>query len=79
MNFVERGHGDSLLAMAEQEVMRGRFQWVYLATFSFQAPKFYQERGYVIFGEFPDFLAGHRRFFLKKVLWVSSSQPQEVE
>lgn len=67
----EEGYGDTLLATAEQEVIRRGCQYVYLDTFSFQAPEFHQKRGYAIFGELPDFPAGHRRVFLKKVLQES--------
>lgn len=74
-----RGYGDCLLATAEQEAIRRGCQYAYLDTFSFQAPEFYQKRGYVIFGELPVFPVGYSRFFLKKVLQVSSSQPQEIE
>lgn len=72
------GYGDTLLATAEQEAIRRGCQYVYLDTFSFQAPEFYQKHGYVIFGELPDFPVGYSRFFLKKVLQVTSSQQQEV-
>lgn len=40
----------------------------YLDTFSFQAPGFYQRAGYRVFGELPDFPAGHRRYFMTKEL-----------
>lgn len=69
-----KGYGDSILAAAGREAIRRGCQYAYLDTFSFQAPEFYQKRGYVIFGELPDFPAGHSRFFLKKVLQGSSSQ-----
>ncbi|HEY9636555.1 MAG TPA: GNAT family N-acetyltransferase [Coleofasciculaceae cyanobacterium] len=49
------GDGDSLLAAAEQEAVRRGCRYAHLDTFSFQAPEFYQKRGYVIFGELPDF------------------------
>lgn len=48
--------------------MKRGCQYAYLDTFSFQAPEFYQKRGYVIFGELPNFPEGHHRFFLKKEL-----------
>lgn len=73
------GYGDSLLAAAEQEAIRRGCQYAHLDTFSFQALEFYQKRGYVVFGELPDFPAGHSRFFLKKALSVRFNQPQEVE
>ncbi|MGD1949461.1 MAG: GNAT family N-acetyltransferase [Leptolyngbyaceae cyanobacterium] len=66
--FRGQGYGDALLAAAEQEAINRECQYAYLNTFSFQAPEFYQKRGYVIFGELPDFPQGHKRYFLKKEL-----------
>jgi GNAT superfamily N-acetyltransferase len=63
-----QGYGDQLLMTAEQEAMKRGCKFVYLDTFSFQAPEFYQKRGYSIFGTLPDFPKGHSRFFLKKEL-----------
>jgi GNAT superfamily N-acetyltransferase len=62
------GYGDALLATAEQEAVKRGCQYAYLDTFSFQAPKFYRKRGYVVFGELPNFPQGYSRFFLKKEL-----------
>lgn len=62
------GYGDALLAAAEQEAVQRGCKYAHLDTFSFQAPEFYQKRGYFVFGLLPDFPAGHRRFFLKKIL-----------
>jgi GNAT superfamily N-acetyltransferase len=67
-SFRGEGYGDALLAIAEQEAVKRGCKYAYLDTFSFQAPDFYQERGYVIFGELPDFPQGCSRFFLKKEL-----------
>ena len=67
-SFRGSGYGDALLATIEQEAMKRGCQYAYLDTFSFQAPEFHQKRGYVIFGELPNFPEGHRRFFLKKEL-----------
>ncbi|NEQ45996.1 MAG: GNAT family N-acetyltransferase [Leptolyngbya sp. SIOISBB] len=63
-----QGYGDTLLTTAEQEAMQRGCRYVYLDTFSFQAPEFYQKRGYVIFGELPNFPEEYSRFFLKKDL-----------
>lgn len=67
-SFRGEGYGAALLATAEQEAVKQGCQYAYLDTFSFQAPEFYQNRGYVIFGELPDFPQGYSRFFLKKEL-----------
>ena len=62
------GYGEALLAAAEQQAMKRGCQYAYLDTFSFQAPEFYQKRGYIVFGELPNFPQGYRRYFLKKEL-----------
>jgi GNAT superfamily N-acetyltransferase len=63
-----RGHGRSLLTLAEAEARRRGAKHAYLDTFSFQAPDFYIKCGYEIFGELGDFPRGHQRYFLKKEL-----------
>ena len=63
------GYGDKLLMTAEQEAVNRGCQYAYLDTFSFQAPEFYQKRGYVVFGELPNFPQGYKRYFLKKELY----------
>ena len=61
-----RGYGHRLLTMAEAEARQRGAKNAYLDTFSFQAPGFYKQHGYQVFGELPDFPPGHRRYFLKK-------------
>jgi ribosomal protein S18 acetylase RimI-like enzyme len=39
-----------------------------LETMSFQAPGFYQKRGYVVFGQLDDYPLGHTKFYLRKRL-----------
>jgi len=63
-----RGYGHRLLILAEDEVRKRGAKNVYLDTFSFQAPDFYKQHGYQIFGELKDFPAGHQRYFLTKQL-----------
>lgn len=67
-SFRGAGYGKALLAAAEQEAVKRGCQYAYLDTFSFQALEFYQKRGYVVFGELPNFPQGHSRYFLKKEL-----------
>lgn len=63
-----QGHGHRLIEMAEAEARRRGARAAYLDTFSFQAPDFYLEHGYEVFGELADFPRGHRRFFFTKSL-----------
>lgn len=55
------GHGDRLVAMAEQEARDFGARGVYLSTISFQAPDFYPRLGYRECGRMEDYpVAGHR-------------------
>jgi len=63
-----RGYGHRLLTMAEEEARQRGAKNAYLDTFGFQAPDFYKQHGYQVFGELEDFPAGHRRYFLRKQL-----------
>ena len=63
-----RGYGHRLLTLAEEEARRRGAKKVYLDTFSFQAPNFYKQHGYQVFGELQDFPPGHQRYFLTKEL-----------
>ena len=62
------GYGAKLLGEAEAEAIRRGCKNVYLDTFDFQAPEFYKNQGYKVFGELPDFADGHTRYFLTKRL-----------
>ena len=63
-----KGYGHRLLTCAEEEAQRRGAKNAYLDTFSFQAPAFYEQHGYEVFGELADFPPGHQRFFLRKQL-----------
>ena len=63
-----RGYGHRLLTLAEDEARQRGATHAYLDTFSFQAPDFYQQHGYQVYGELRDFPPGHHRYFLTKQL-----------
>jgi len=65
-----KGYGQSLLAAAEAEAVRRGCRYAHLDTMSFQALRFYEKQGYVVFAELEDIPAGsgHRRYSLKKRL-----------
>jgi GNAT superfamily N-acetyltransferase len=63
-----KGYGHRLLTLIEEEARRRGAKNVYLDTFSFQAPTFYQQHGYQVFGELKEFPLGHQRYFLTKQL-----------
>ncbi len=62
-----RGLGRRLLQEAERRALERGCHSVWLDTFSFQAPGFYQRLGFEVFGTL-DYPPDHRRFFLKKRL-----------
>lgn len=63
-----QGYGEAILTRAEQVAKQRGCKHAYLDTFSFQSPQFYLNRGYVVFGELPNFPAGNSRYFLQKSL-----------
>ena len=66
--FRGQGYGHRLLVAAEEEARKRGAKNAYLDTFSFQAPDFYKQHGYEVFGELADFPPGHRRYFMRKQL-----------
>jgi ribosomal protein S18 acetylase RimI-like enzyme len=63
-----KGWGRSLLETAEAEARKHGVRKVYLDSFSFQAPKFYQKLGYREFGRLSEFPSGHSRHWMTKAL-----------
>lgn len=63
-----QGYGHQLLTHIEDEARRRGAKHVHLDTFSFQAPEFYQQHGYRVFGELKDFPPGYSRYYLTKEL-----------
>lgn len=64
--FRGRGYGHRLLTLAGDEARQRGAKKAFLDTFSFQAPDFYKQHGYEVFGELADFPPGHQRYFLTK-------------
>ena len=63
-----QGYGHQLLTAAEEEARKRGAKNAYLDTFSFQAPDFYRQFGYEVFGELEGFPAGHQRYYMRKEL-----------
>ena len=63
-----QGYGERLLLAAEEEARAQGCRGVSLDTYSFQARPFYEKYGYEVFGEIPDYPAGHAFYLLKKTL-----------
>jgi ribosomal protein S18 acetylase RimI-like enzyme len=68
-----RGLGRELLETAEQHARELGCDDVFLNTFDFQAPAFYQKHGYQVFGQLADCPHGYTSFYLRKHL------PQRAE
>ena len=62
-----QGIGRQLLTEAEDHARRHGCHQIWLDTYSFQAPGFYQRLGYQIFGEL-DYPDDRKRLFLHKRL-----------
>ena len=63
-----QGYGQELLTAAEQEAKKRGCLHAFLDTFSFQAPEFYKQQGYEVFGQLSNFPPGHNRYWLQKQL-----------
>jgi GNAT superfamily N-acetyltransferase len=62
------GYGSALLKQAEEHARQNGCHSAWLDTFSFQARGFYEKQGYTLFGELPNYPAGHQRYFLSRKL-----------
>lgn len=63
-----QGTGSRLMDMAEALAREKGCVGIWLDTFDFQAPAFYQKHGFSEFGHLDDFPPGRTRFFLQKRL-----------
>ena len=62
------GLGLKLLAAAETYARSQESTGIWLDTYSFQAPGFYERAGFEAFGELPNFPPGYSRIFYRKLL-----------
>jgi len=63
-----KGLGSRLLAAAEQEARRRGCHVIHLASFTFQAPDFYEKHGFQRLVQLEDFPRGHANVLLAKTL-----------
>ena len=67
-----QGFGQRLVVMAVRRAAVRGCRHVFLDTFSFQAPGFYQKLGYQVYGRAEDWPDGHAHLFLRKDLPLPS-------
>jgi GNAT superfamily N-acetyltransferase len=66
--FRGRGLGTELLARAEEVARKRGCIGLWLHTGTFQAPGFYEKRGFTAFGTIPDYPPGHATvYYLKRL------------
>lgn len=73
-----QGMGRGLLNEVESEAKKRNCVWVKLDTYEFQAPQFYLNCGYEIYGEVKDYTCGQSKIFLRKRLSVESCGASKV-
>jgi GNAT superfamily N-acetyltransferase len=63
-----QGHGRALLEAAEREAVARGCTTMLVASYDFQAPRFYEKHGFRIAWRLEEFPAGHQDFYLVKRL-----------
>lgn len=63
-----QGVGGRLMDAVEAEARRRGCALIITSTYSFQAPEFYQRRGYEVVAKIEDCPPGHTNYWLKKTL-----------
>lgn len=66
--YRKKGYGKILLNSVEEKAKKEKCKAIFLRTYSFQAPNFYQKYGFKIEHEIKDFPLGHSDFSLIKWL-----------
>lgn len=66
--FRRQGIGRELIKRAEELALQHKCDAIYLDTFDYQAPGFYEKLGFKVFGTLQDYPVGHQRFYLEKRL-----------
>ena len=63
-----RGYGSQLLERIEQQARAAGAKRIFLNTFSFQAPAFYEKHGYQLFAKLEPAMANYNQYFFQKLL-----------
>ena len=67
-NSGAKSYGSLLLRRAENLAIENSCDLAYLSTFAFQAPAFYEKRGYVRVGVVDGYPGGAQQIFMRKEL-----------
>jgi GNAT superfamily N-acetyltransferase len=67
-----RGFGRRLMEVAERRAVERGCRHIFVDTFSFQAPGFYEKLGYQIYAKAEDWPLGHAHHFFRKDLPTAS-------
>jgi GNAT superfamily N-acetyltransferase len=74
------GIGRELMQRAEALALQQGCEMIYLDTFDYQAPGFYEKLGFKVFGTLQDYPTGHQRFYMvKPILSVEDPLMQSPE
>ena len=63
-----RGYGSQLLERIEQQARAAGAKRIFLNTFSFQAPAFYEKHCYQLFAKLEPAMANYNQYFFQKLL-----------
>ncbi|MFY9284525.1 MAG: GNAT family N-acetyltransferase [Miniphocaeibacter sp.] len=65
-NIRKKGFGVKLIEEVENFAIKKKCKMIMVDTFSFQAPDFYKNLGYMVYGELEDLPEGYNHYFLYK-------------
>lgn len=63
-----QGIGSKLITEAEKEALKRKCNFITLDTFSFQAPEFYEKKGFKKIGTETNYPQGHEKYYYRKKL-----------
>ncbi len=64
----KQGMGKKLLAQAQEIAIQKKCIGIYLYTYSFQNPQFYEKLGFQVFGKLENFCGSNSKLYMKKAL-----------
>ena len=68
-----KGYGTMLMSRAEEVAVERGCRGIHLDTHEFQAPAFYEQLGYEVFGKLENYPEGYDRLYFKKELRSSDA------